>query len=183
MLFFAIMGVMEEVILVDTKDQQIGTMEKLEAHRQGKLHRCFSILIFDSRGRMLLQQRGLTKYHTPGLWTNACCSHQRPNEDTLAAAHRRLFEEMGFDCDLQEVYQFTYKVPFANGLWEHEYDHILVGEYNDKIVPNPEEVNDYRWVNIDELLDNINNNPDLYTPWFCIIMQKHYEAFKNKINI
>jgi len=172
---------MEQVILVDAKDQPIGTMEKLQAHQQGKLHRCFSILIFNQAGEILLQQRAFGKYHTPGLWTNTCCSHQRPNEETLIAAHRRLVEEMGFDCVLHEVYEFVYKVPFENGLWEHEFDHVLIGRYDGKVSPNPEEVNAYRWVSMNELKQNMKDNPRHYTPWFHIILDEHYDRINAKI--
>lgn len=172
---------MEQVILVDAKDQPIGTMEKLQAHKEGRLHRCFSILIFNQAGEILLQQRALNKYHTPGLWTNTCCSHQRPGEETLTAAHRRLVEEMGFDCALHEVYEFVYKVPFENGLWEHEYDHIIIGRYDGVVTPNPEEVNAYRWVSMDELKQNMKDNPRHYTPWFHIILDEHYDRINAKI--
>lgn len=172
---------MEQVILVDAKDQPIGTMEKLQTHKEGRLHRCFSILIFNQAGEILLQQRALNKYHTPGLWTNTCCSHQRPGEETLAAAHRRLVEEMGFDCALHEVYEFVYKVPFENGLWEHEFDHVLIGRYDGKVSPNSEEVNAYRWMSMDKLKQDMKDNPHHYTPWFHIILDEHYESIIAKI--
>jgi len=132
-------------------------------------------------GEILLQQRAFGKYHTPGLWTNTCCSHQRPNEETLIAAHRRLVEEMGFDCVLHEVYEFVYKVPFENGLWEHEFDHVLIGRYDGKVSPNPEEVNAYRWVSMNELKQNMKDNPRHYTPWFHIILDEHYDRINAKI--
>lgn len=172
---------MEQVILVDAKDQPIGIMEKLQAHKEGRLHRCFSILIFNQAGEILLQQRALNKYHTPGLWTNTCCSHQRPGEETLVAAHRRLVEEMGFDCALHEVYEFVYKVPFENGLWEHEFDHVLIGRYDGVVTPNSEEVNAYRWVSVDKLKQDMKDNPHYYTPWFHIILDEHYDRIVAKI--
>jgi isopentenyl-diphosphate delta-isomerase len=129
----------------------------------------------------LLQQRSLNKYHTPGLWTNTCCSHQRPGEETLSAAHRRLVEEMGFDCPLQEAYEFVYKVPFKNGLWEHEFDHVLIGRYDGAVTPNTEEVNAYRWITIDELKQDMKDNPHHYTPWFHIILDEHYDSIVAKI--
>src|SRR3954470_13284590 len=120
---------MEQVILVNEKDQAIGTMEKMEAHRKGVLHRAFSVFIFDRHGKMLLQQRAFHKYHSGGLWTNACCSHPLPGEDIESAAHRRLYEEMGFQTPLKKIFDFTYKADFRNGLTEYEFDHVFTGYY------------------------------------------------------
>ena len=156
---------MEEVILVDEKDRQVGTEEKIKAHKEGKLHRAFSIFVFNHEGRLLLQQRALTKYHCPGLWSNTVCSHPRPGEPVNAAAHRRLMEEMGFDCPLKESFTFIYKTKFDNGLYEHEFDHVLIGSYDGDPVPNPEEAESWKWVGMDELRKDVKENPQNYTYW------------------
>lgn len=164
--------IMEEVILVDEKDNQIGTEEKLQAHREGKLHRCFSIFVFNSEGKLLLQQRAKSKYHSGGLWSNTCCSHPRPGEPTEQAAHRRLKEELGFDCPLNEVFTFTYKTKFDNGLYEHEFDHVLFGRFDGSPIPNPEEVESCKWVGVEELKKDIQENPDNYTYWLKVALEK-----------
>ena len=156
---------MDDVILVDEHDREIGTMDKLEAHRQGKLHRAFSIFIFHPDGRMLLQRRAATKYHSGGLWSNACCSHPRPGESIEEGAHRRLKEELGFDCDLREVHSFTYRVPFPNGLTEHEYDHVLIGVSDEMPKPDPEEADDWLWLGVPEVRKELKTNPGSYTYW------------------
>lgn len=163
---------MEKVILVDKNDNQIGELEKMKAHLEAKLHRAFSIFIFNNKNELMLQKRALTKYHTPGLWTNTCCSHPRPGEKTIDAAHRRLQEEMGFDCDLIEVYVFTYEAKFSD-LTEHEIDHVFVGKYNNKPIINPEEVDSYKWINLTKLEHDVKINPDNYTPWFKIILKEY----------
>ncbi len=163
---------MNEVILVDNHDRAIGQMEKLRAHREARLHRCFSILVFNKKGEMLLQLRAKSKYHCGGLWTNACCSHPRPGEETEAAAHRRLQEEMGFDCPLTEKTAFIYRAPFSNGLTEHEYDHVFTGTFDGAVKPNPEEADDYKWIKLADLRADMKNNPDKYTPWFRIICMR-----------
>lgn len=157
---------MQEVInLVDKGGKRIGSMEKIEAHKRAVLHEAFSIFVFDSDGRLLLQRRALGKYHSGGLWTNTCCSHARVGEDLTEAVNRRLQEEMGFKTKLQEVYQFTYKVNFDNGLSEHEYDHVFVGRYIGPVNPDPEEVADFKWISKEELLQDINVHPEHYTYW------------------
>ena len=161
----------EELILVDDKDNQIGTEEKMEAHRQGKLHRAFSIFIFNSNKEMLIHKRAGAKYHSGGLWTNACCSHPAPGEGTEEAAHRRLKEEMGFDCDLKEVTSFTYRAGLGE-LTEHEFDHVFVGFYDGEITPDKSEVEDFKYVKLDELRHDIEKNPGKYTAWFIIAMEK-----------
>lgn len=163
---------MEEVILVNTNDEPIGTMEKLEAHEKALLHRAFSVFIFNNANEMLLQQRAMEKYHSPGLWTNACCSHPRPGETTEAAALRRLNEELGFTTPLQKIFDFTYKAVFDNGLTEHEFDHVYVGMYNDTITPNPAEVMDYTYLSLDAVAADLIKNPDHYTAWFHIAFPK-----------
>jgi len=156
------------VILVDKNDNQIGIKEKLEAHRGANLHRAFSIFIFNDKNQLLLQQRALSKYHSAGLWTNTCCSHPKPEEKTIDSAHRRLKEEMGFDCDLVEVFSFKYKAAFDNGLIENEFDHVFIGKYNKNPIPNSLEVNTYKWVDIKWLEKDIKNNPEIYTTWLKI---------------
>jgi isopentenyl-diphosphate delta-isomerase len=165
----------EYVILVDEHNNELGMMEKLEAHRKGKLHRAFSVLILNSKGEFLLQQRALTKYHSAGLWTNACCSHPRSGEDTQNAAHRRLQEEMGFNCALKPAFSFIYKTPFDNGLIEHELDFVFEGTYDGTITPNRQEAASYRWVKLDTLIEEMWNQPKQFTVWFRIIMKKYVE--------
>ncbi|MEC5145437.1 isopentenyl-diphosphate Delta-isomerase [Chitinophaga sp. 212800010-3] len=155
-----------DIILVNEQDEAIGTMEKMEAHEKGLLHRAFSVFIINDAGEILLQRRALEKYHSPGLWTNACCSHPYPDETTEAAAHRRLGEELGFDCPLHEIFSFTYRTEFDNGLTEHEFDHVLLGTYNGDIYPNPSEVCDYHFLKTDRILDLMRREPASFTFWF-----------------
>ncbi len=156
----------EEVILVNEFDKPLGSMEKIEAHRQALLHRAFSIFIFNSKGEMLLQRRAATKYHSGGLWTNACCSHPRPGEDTGHAARRRLSEELGFTTRLEKIFDFTYKSAFDNGLTEFEFDHVFVGMHDQAVYPNQEEVSEYRFLSPDAIRMELASNPDQYTSWF-----------------
>lgn len=165
------MSGMEKVILVDEQDNAVGTMEKMEAHEKGLLHRAFSIFIFNSKGEMLIHQRAIEKYHSGGLWTNACCSHPRKGETTEEAAHRRLVEEMGFDCDLFEQFQFIYQASLDHGLIEHELDHVLFGTFNGYPKPNPDEVMAWKYVTMADLQEDIQLNPDKYTVWFKIALQ------------
>ena len=160
---------LEYVILVNENDQEIGKMEKQEAHEKGLLHRAFSVFIFNDQKELLLQQRALTKYHSAGLWTNTCCSHPRVNETIVEAAHRRLQEEMGFDCLLEVKTSFIYKADFDNGLTEHEFDHVLVGNFNGEVIINSAEVASYKWVELDWLKQDMVKNPNTYTAWFKII--------------
>jgi isopentenyl-diphosphate delta-isomerase len=159
---------MQEVILVNEEDTPIGTMEKMAAHEQALLHRAFSVFIFNSKGLMLLQQRATTKYHSPGLWTNACCSHPFPNEETEKAAVRRLDEELGFTTSIHKAFHFTYKASFENGLTEHEFDHVYVGIYDGDIHSNPEEVKDITFKTIEAIEADLLNAPNHYTEWFKI---------------
>ncbi|MEM3586652.1 MAG: isopentenyl-diphosphate Delta-isomerase [Candidatus Jordarchaeaceae archaeon] len=156
----------EMVILVDEHDREIGVDEKMKTHKDGKLHRAFSIFIFNSRGEMLLQKRAKNKYHSGGLWSNACCSHPRPGEDIKQAAHRRLIEEMGFDCDLKEAFDFIYKANLDHNLTEYEFDHVFIGKYDGKIKMNPNEVEDFKWISIDDLKESVDKHPEKYTVWF-----------------
>lgn len=159
---------MEKVILVNEQDIALGTMEKLEAHEKGLLHRAFSIFIFNSNKELLLQRRALTKYHSAGLWTNTCCSHPRPEEKVINAAHRRLKEEMGFDTELNFKVKFLYKTPFENGLTEHELDYIFVGHYNLQPTINHVEVDSFKWMSIDQIKQEIKSSPQNFTSWFKI---------------
>lgn len=165
----------EKVILVDEKDQPIGSMEKIEAHEKGLLHRAFSVFVYNDKNEVMLQKRAEDKYHSPGLWTNTCCSHQREGESNVEAGKRRLMEEMGFQTELEEKTSFIYKAPFDNGLTEHEYDHILVGTYNDEPNINPDEVAEWKWMNMETLKEDLANNPLNYTAWFKIIFDKYYQ--------
>jgi len=161
------------VILVDKNDKEIGTEEKMRAHSNGgKLHRALSIFVFNRKGETLLQRRAMTKYHTQGKWTNTCCSHQMPGEPTLDAAHRRLKEEMGFDCEMSEVFNFPYEAEVGNGLKEREYDHILFGKYDKSPKPNPEEVMDWKWVGLEELKRQIASDPESFTPWLRLMINE-----------
>jgi isopentenyl-diphosphate delta-isomerase len=162
----------EYVVLVDNKDNQIGLMEKQAAHVNPTLHRAFSIFIFNSKGEMLLQQRALTKYHTPGLWTNTCCSHPRDGESLQQATKRRLMEEMGMECDLKEVFSFIYKADVMQGLIEHEFDHVFVGTTDVTPIINREEVESYKYETIENIKKDIEKNPANYTAWFKIAFAK-----------
>jgi isopentenyl-diphosphate delta-isomerase len=155
-----------KVVLVDEKDQVLGEMDKMEAHEKGILHRAFSIFIFNSKGQMLIHQRANEKYHGGGLWTNACCSHPQWDEDIKESAEQRLQFEMGLQCDLKKVFAFVYHTPVENDLIEHEYDHVLVGYTNQQPIPNPIEVQAYRWIDKLELLQKIKYQPDDFTYWF-----------------
>lgn len=165
----------EQVILVNEQDQEIGLMPKIEAHEKAVLHRAFSVFIFNSRNELMLQQRASHKYHSPDLWTNTCCSHQRQGESNIEAGKRRLFEEMGFVTELEEKTSFIYKAPFDNGLTEHELDHIMVGYFDDAPNLNQEEVKDWKWMSLEDVKNDIIINPSSYTAWFKIIFDKFYK--------
>ncbi|PWG05125.1 isopentenyl-diphosphate Delta-isomerase [Polaribacter aquimarinus] len=165
----------EQVVLVDEKDNAIGLMPKMEAHEKAVLHRAFSVFIFNSKGELMLQQRAAHKYHSPLLWTNTCCSHQRDGECNIEAGKRRLQEEMGFVTEIKEVFSFIYKAPFDNGLTEHELDHVMVGYYDEKPEINKDEVQDYKWMTLADVKSDIKKNPQRYTEWFKIIFDKSYE--------
>lgn len=168
----------EMVILVDENDLQVGLMPKLEAHEKAVLHRAFSVFVFNDDGLLMLQQRALSKYHSPGLWTNTCCSHQRDGETNIEAGKRRLMEEMGFTTTLEDVMSFIYIAPFDNGLTEHEYDHILAGKYNKEPQLNPEEVASWKWMSLPDVKKDMQDNPEKYTVWFKIIFDKYYNAIQ-----
>lgn len=154
----------ERVVLVDQRDRSVGELEKLAAHRTGKLHRAFSVFVLDGAGRILLQRRAAHKYHSGGLWSNTCCGHPRPAEETRAAAERRLLEEMGFQCALEPAGAFVYRAQLGD-LVEHEYDHVFVGRFDDEPRPDPAEVADWRWVSRRELETDLAAQPERYTVW------------------
>ena len=166
------------VILVDKKDNQLGLMEKIEAHKKAVLHRAFSVFILNDNNELLLQRRALCKYHSPGLWTNTCCSHQRDGESNIQAGTRRLQEEMGFVTDLTHSTSFIYKAPFDNGLTEHELDHIMLGNYSGAPVINRDEVAAWKWMAVEDVKADIKANPDQYTVWFKIIFDKFYSFIR-----
>ncbi len=161
---------MEHVILVDESDNAIGTMEKLEAHLKGRLHRAFSILLFNSKGEILLQKRATEKYHSGGLWTNTCCSHPLPDESMEEATRRKLIQEMGIDLEPEFAYKFMYKTNLADNLIEYEYDHVFVGTFNDDPIINTDEVEDWKFIDLPSLREDMNRNPEGYTAWFKLIM-------------
>ena len=171
----------EQVILVNEKDEQIGTMPKLQAHEKGVLHRAFSVFILNDSGELMMQQRAASKYHSPLLWTNSCCSHQRVGESNIEAGKRRLFEEMGFITELKDVVSFIYKASFDNGLTEHEFDHVLVGTYSENPNINIDEVNNFKWMTLEQVKVDMELNPDIYTEWFKIIFDKFYKHLQEEL--
>jgi len=164
----------EKVILVNEKDEPIGLMPKMEAHEKAVLHRAFSVFILNDAGEIMLQQRAADKYHSPLLWTNTCCSHQRDGESNIGAGKRRLQEEMGFVVELKELFSFIYKAPFDNGLTEHELDHVMIGHYNGSPTINPDEVASWKWMHPSKVKEEIAQNPETFTAWFKIIFERFY---------
>ncbi len=164
----------EQVILVDTEDNQIGLMPKLEAHEKALLHRAFSVFILNDKKEIMLQQRAADKYHSPLLWTNTCCSHQRQGETNLEAGTRRLYDEMGFRTELKELFHFIYKAPFDNGLTEHELDHVMIGYYNEDPVLNKAEAESWKWMSVEDIKADMALHPEVYTIWFRIIFDEFY---------
>lgn len=171
---------MEYVVLVDEQDNAIGTMEKQQAHVEGALHRAFSIFIFNSEKKLLLQKRATSKYHCGGLWTNTCCSHPRETENILDAANRRLNEEMGMQCELKSIFSFVYKAEFENGLTEHEFDHVLLGLSDQTPELNLEEVEGFRYIGLEDLQLEIKEDPQKFTPWFLIALDRVTEYKSNQ---
>jgi len=165
----------EYVVLVNVNDEPVGTMEKIEAHVKGVLHSAFSVFIFNKKGELMLQQRALEKYHSPGLWTNTCCSHPREGEKPVDAAHRRMVEEMGFDCEFREAFTFTYKADVGQGLTEHEFDHVFIGHTDKTPKINPEEVNDWKFMKLEDIKSDMKINPSSYTVWFKIAFDEVME--------
>jgi isopentenyl-diphosphate delta-isomerase len=174
------MSTLNQVILVNEQDEEVGAMEKIEAHRKAVLHRAFSVFIFNNKGEMLLQQRALGKYHSGGLWTNACCGHPSPGELTAAAAARRLEEEMGFTTELNELFNFTYRHVFDNGLTEYEFDHVFAGYWDAPVFPSHEEVKDYCLLSLEEIRTTMTAHPQQFTVWFRIIFPR-VEAWARKM--
>jgi len=172
---------MEKVILVNKKDEPIGEMEKMEAHEKGLLHRAFSIFVFNDQNELLLQQRAIEKYHSGGLWTNTCCSHQRKGESNLEAGHRRLMEEMGFDTELEVKFSFIYRAELDQGLTEHELDHVIIGRYNGEVNFNKKEVMSTKHVDLDWLENDMQINPQEYTEWFKIVFNQVKELIAKEI--
>ena len=164
----------ENVILVDELDNQLGLMPKMQAHEKAVLHRAFSVFIFNDKGELMLQQRAAHKYHSPLLWTNTCCSHQRDGESNIEAGKRRLIEEMGFKTNLKEIFSFVYKAQFDNGLTEHELDHVMIGNFNGVPKINPDEVASYKWMTLEAIKKDIELQPNIYTAWFKIIFKESY---------
>jgi isopentenyl-diphosphate delta-isomerase len=162
----------EHVILVDESDREIGTMEKIEAHRKGKLHRAFSILLFNSKGKILIQKRAHTKYHSAGLWTNTCCSHPAPGEPMKDATRRKLMQEMGIDERCEFFFKFIYRTELENNLVEHELDHVFLGKFDGEPSINLKEVEAFRWLSIDALRREIETSPETFTYWFKLIMSR-----------
>jgi isopentenyl-diphosphate delta-isomerase len=169
----------ENVILVNIHDEQIGLMPKLEAHQKAVLHRAFSVFVLNSQNEIMLQQRAHQKYHSPLLWTNTCCSHQREGETNIQAGTRRLHEEMGFVTELKELFHFIYKAPFDNGLTEHELDHVMIGYYNEAPVINTEEVESWKWMKIEDVKNDMEVHPEIYTVWFKIIFEEFYHYLED----
>jgi isopentenyl-diphosphate delta-isomerase len=165
------------IVLVNEKDEHIGSIGKLEAHQKGLLHRAFSIIVWNDQHEILIQQRAFGKYHSEGLWTNTCCSHPKIGETILEAAHRRLQEEMGFDCELHQKFHFIYQAELENQLIENELDHVLIGKFNQNPIPNLEEVKDYRWISLEKLKNEIVEKPAQFTFWFKEIINN----FEDKI--
>lgn len=173
---------MEEVILVDEQDRKIGLMEKMEAHEKAVLHRAFSVFIFNKDGKTMLQQRALSKYHSPGLWTNTCCSHPRDGETVEEAAIRRMDEEMGFNAEVKEVFTFIYKADVGQGLMEHELDHVLIGYYDEEPRLNPEEAEDWKWMSMDDIEKDMDLDPNKYTVWFRIAFPRVKEFMEKELS-
>jgi isopentenyl-diphosphate Delta-isomerase len=169
----------EKVILVNENDEQIGLMPKMEAHEKALLHRAFSVFILNSNNEIMLQQRAAQKYHSPLLWTNTTCSHQRQGETNIQAGTRRLREEMGFETELKELFSFIYKAPFDNGLTEHELDHVMIGYYNDEPNINREEAESWKWMSIENVREDMQLHPELYTVWFKIIFDEFYHYLED----
>ncbi len=162
----------EQIILVNENDKEIGFADKMEAHIRGELHRAFSIFVFNSDGKMLIHRRALSKYHSGGLWTNTCCSHPRKGESLNEAAHRRLQEEMGFDCPLEEIFSFMYRKELDRDLIENEYDHVFIGEFNGQPSPNPSEVEEYAWIDPNAAITDIKEKPEKYSYWFTLALER-----------
>ncbi|KGP75133.1 isopentenyl-diphosphate delta-isomerase [Desulfosporosinus sp. Tol-M] len=170
----------ENIIMIDENDNEIGSGNKMHIHKEGILHRAFSIFIFNSQGQMLIQKRSRNKYHSGGLWTNTCCSHPRIGENIAVSTHRRLKEEMGFDCELKRTFCFTYFADLDNGFIENELDHVFVGFYDGELKPNVLEVEDWKWVSPEGVKIDIKQNPDCYSHWFKLVAERAIDISYNK---
>lgn len=162
----------EQVVLVDSQDRELGTLGKARAHAEGRLHRAISVFVLNGRGEMLLQRRADGKYHSPGLWTNACCSHPRPGEPAPDAARRRLREEMGIDCPVSPSFSFIYRADVGGGLVEHEYDHVFLARYDGDPVPDTDEVGGWRWIPLEALRGEVAASPERFTTWFRLVLAR-----------
>lgn len=162
----------EQVILVDSSDREKGVMDKLRAHQEGVLHRAFSVFIFNSKGELLMQRRAMGKYHSSGLWTNTCCSHPRPGEETNPAASRRLQEEMGLSVSLEKIFAFVYMAPVGDAIFEYEYDHVFIGKSDADPKADPAEAMEWKWASVEELSTDMDANPSDYTIWFQIVFKE-----------
>jgi len=171
----------EKVVLVDENDNEVGTMDKLTVHHQGVLHRALSVFVFDPDGKLIIQRRALHKYHSPGKWANTCCSHPRVDENVEKAAHRRLMEEMGFDTRLKKVFSFVYKADVGDGLIEHELDHVLIGTFDGQPKVNPDEVDTWKAIDMNDLKQDVRANPEDYAEWFKIIFERVDEFYRSKV--
>ena len=176
---FLLINILADVILVDIHDTPIGTMEKLEAHQKGVLHRAFSIFLFNDQKELLLQKRANGKYHSAGLWTNTCCSHPAPQENLMESVQNRLGEEMGITTDLSPIFSFTYKAVLENGLTEHELDHVFIGHFNESPSINPIEASDWKYASLEEINGEIKDHPESYTYWFKEIYQRVFKHIKS----
>lgn len=170
-----------EVVLVDQDDNVIGSMEKLEAHQKGLLHRAFSIFVVNSNNELLIHKRAMGKYHSEGLWTNTCCSHPVPGESIIDAAHRRLKEEMGFDCEMKSAFSFIYDVALENELVEHELDHVVIGRFDGQPILNLEEASEFKWESLEKIIDDIKSQPEEFTYWFKVILEKHIDQLSKAL--
>lgn len=171
----------QRVVLVDSRDNSLGTEEKMRAHQNGgMLHRAISVFIFNSKGELMMQRRASTKYHAANMWSSTCCSHPMEGETTIDAAHRRLKEEMGFDCNLKEACSFEYKAVMENGLTEWEYDHFFIGTYDGEPKPNKKEVGEWKWVDLDALLEDTKRNPKIYSRFFLTFFARAIAEFKKR---
>lgn len=166
----------ENVILVDEEDNEVGRGEKLATHLNGQLHRAVSVFLFNEDGQLMIQQRAFSKYHSGGLWSNTCCGHPRPGELPIEAAQRRLWEEMGIQCELEKIFHFVYKVSLDNQITEHEFDHVFVGRFDGEANPNPEEAHAWKWIDVDVLSCDILNHPERYTYWFKMVLERVMSA-------
>ncbi len=170
----------DQIILVNEDDQEIGTGEKMDVHRKGLLHRAFSVFVLNDNRELLLQRRAFHKYHSGGLWTNTCCSHPKPGVETELFIHKRIEEEMGFDCDIEYLFSFLYKKEFSNSLIEHELDYVYKGYYRNDPVPSPDEVVEWKWMDLDLIREDLIRNPEIYTYWFITAFDKFYSSINSK---